>query len=186
MYAVVGYFGPQTEEQIKNVWHGLYEQGISDYGFRVGGNRPHITFASYDSVDESAFIDDMESYYKEQECVEVEMNTLGTFIGSGTLFITATVTSNLLEFHRNHHDAFHSYKDDPNSLYLPGKWIPHCTLANYLEGENLLKAFQYCSENLESLKATIGEIALIKVVKEDDEVKEAVNLFSVDLEGKNS
>ncbi|KGX84879.1 2'-5' RNA ligase family protein [Pontibacillus marinus] len=181
MYAVVGYFGPQTEEQIQAIWKDLSEQGISDYAYRVGGNRPHITFAGYDEVDESSFITDLESYYNDKEAVDVEMNVLGTFIGSSTLFITPIMTKELLNFHCDHHEAFHSYQDNPESLYQPGKWIPHCTIANYLDGDALQQAFDYCSKQLTPLKATIQEISLIKVVREEGEVKEAVNLFSVTL-----
>lgn len=182
MYAVVGYFGPQTEEQITQVWESLKESGISDYAFKVEGSRPHVTFAAYDTVDQSAFINDLDNYYKGKEAIIVEMNVLGTFIGSGTLFITPTMTRELLNFHWNHHEAFHSYLDDPDSYYLPGQWIPHCTLANHLEGEMLQKAFDYCTKHLTPIKATIQEIALVKVEKEDGEVKEAVNLYSVELD----
>jgi len=181
MYAVVGYFGPQTEEQIKTTWNELSEQGISDYAFDVAGNKPHITFASYDEVDESSFIEDLESYYKDKEAVDVEMSVLGTFLGSGTLFVTATMTKKLIDFHYDHHEVFHSYQDSPDSLYLPGKWIPHCTIANYLKGNDLQRAFEYCTTNMNPLKATIQEVALIKVITENNEVKEAVNLFSIEL-----
>ena len=80
-------------------------------------------------------------FYKGKEKVRLDFQTVGTFINTQTLFYSPSVTEELLELHSDHHRNFASFIDDEELVYLPGKWVPHCTLANRLSEEKLQNSY---------------------------------------------
>ncbi|RLQ94277.1 2'-5' RNA ligase family protein [Falsibacillus albus] len=163
MYWIIMLFDENTEGQIKSLWNELSNEKISFYGEKFQDARPHITLGSYKNLNKMEFIKDLEIFYDRKPRMNVTFNTVGSFLNYGTLFLQPTVTSELLQFHRLHHEGFIKYSDHANPLYLPGKWIPHCTLANKLEPDILSKAFQYCLEHSEKIAGEIVEIGLIEM-----------------------
>lgn len=123
----------------------------------------------------------MNKFYDSRPSIDVSLSVLGTFLNSGTLFVVPTQTKQLLDFHNNHHEYFKLYNDEPNSFYLPNKWIPHCTIANRLSQDKLVEAFNYCSKNIDIVKAQISEIVLIKVGNESSESSGVSTIHSVKL-----
>ncbi|MCP8616232.1 2'-5' RNA ligase family protein [Salirhabdus salicampi] len=136
MYGLVALFDERTEELIKNLWEELKEKSISSYAYEVKDRKPHITLASYDSLNKTDFIKQMDVIYEKQSVIDFKFNTIGSFLNSGTLFYSPTVTKNLIEFHSNHHKNFERFHENPDSLYLPDNWIPHCTIANRYPQKN--------------------------------------------------
>ena len=61
----------------------------------------------------------------------VTFPSVGIFPTNGTVFLAPTVTNELLKLHHSYHDYFKTFHN-PNSYYVPGKWVPHCTIANRL------------------------------------------------------
>jgi 2'-5' RNA ligase len=162
MYGFIAIFDEKTEQRIEDIWKGLEENLISFYAFEVENRRPHITLACYNYISKNDFIKQMSDFYKDKPAIDVTFNTIGSFLNSGTLFYSPTVTKDLIEFHFNHHRHFEQFNDDPNSLYLPDNWIPHCTIANRLSSEKLSEAFNYCSKR-DTLCGKIKEVALIDI-----------------------
>lgn len=164
MYGLIALFDQNTEQLIKEIWKELKMQSISFYAEEVENRKPHITLASYNQLEQGDFIQWMDQFYDSISQVEITFNTLGTFLNSGTLFLTPTMSTSLSNLHRNHHDYFKKFNDNPDSLYLPGKWIPHCTLANRLTHKKLCEAFSYCSQKIGTIQARITEVALIETI----------------------
>ncbi|MFJ7935579.1 2'-5' RNA ligase family protein [Sporosarcina sp. NPDC096371] len=163
MYAIIAVFDEKTEQIIKDIWKELKDLSISFYAYEVENRKPHITLASYMDINIAEYVRQMEVFYKDQESINVSLNSIGSFMNSGTLFFSPTVTKDLFELHSDHHKEFKQFNDDPSSLYLPDRWIPHCTIANRLSPEKLSEAFNYCSKRNNTLFAQIKEIALIDV-----------------------
>ncbi|KLV14435.1 hypothetical protein CHH55_23935 [Niallia circulans] len=163
MYAVVALFNPELEQSIKTIWEGLESNGISYYAREVEDRVPHITIANYKEIPVRNFINKMRTFYKDKEKVRLDFQTVGSFINTKTLFYSPTITEELLDLHSNHHRNFASFIDDKESVYLPGKWIPHCTLANRLSEEKLQDAYNYCLKINEKLKGEINRIGLIRI-----------------------
>lgn len=164
MYAVIAIFDHKTEQTIKNIWEELMDQSISFYAYEIEDRRPHITLASYNQLNQNDFIRDMDWFYDKQISVPINFNSIGSFLNSGTLYLSPTFTKGLFELHVNHHQHFKQYNDEPNSLYLPNNWIPHCTIANRLSSTKLAEAFAYCSKRCKIINGAIKEIALIKLL----------------------
>lgn len=162
-YAFVAYFDNKTETLMKNIWKDLSVKNITQYGVENKGKRPHITIADYDSLAKDVLIEMLDSYYEDKYKVDICLNIIGTFIKTGTLFIAPALSTELWSFHKEHHDYFNEFDKDKSSLYLPGSWIPHCTIASRLNEETMLEAFKYCKKNIDKLYCQISEVALIEI-----------------------
>lgn len=168
MYGVIAKFDENTDQIIKDIWRELREKSISFYADEVVNRVPHITLASYGEININEFIDEINSFYDDKKGFEIIFNSIGSFLNSGTLFLSPVVNSQLLEFHTHHHKYFQKYNDNPNSLYLPDKWLPHCTLANRLTPEKLSEAFMYCLQRNDSINGIIKEIAVIEMISKNN------------------
>lgn len=177
MYAVIALFDTVLEQRIKKIWEELEKNKISYYAREVEDRVPHITLASYKEVSVTNFINEMETFYKDKGKIQVEFQAVGSFINTKTLFYSPTVTKELIELHSDHHRYFASFNNDEESLYLPGKWVPHCTLANRLSKEKLQDGYSYCLKINEKLEGEINRIGLIRV----DSSKHAPVIYSKSL-----
>lgn len=169
-YAFVGYLDHKTETFFQSLWKDLSDKDISQYGVETKGKRPHITIADYDNLDKNSFIRLADKFYEDKININITLNILGTFINTGTLFLAPTLSTELLDFHRKHHNSFKTFNENENSLYLPGKWIPHCTIASRLSEDKMVQAFRYCKNNIDKIHCKLNEIALIEVKLNDDGV----------------
>ena len=165
MYGLIAAFDQSTESFIKNVWKELKEKSISSYAYEVEDRIPHITLASYNQLNRGDFFDQMDETYQYQSKIDINFKSIGSFLKSGALYYSPTVTKGLYELHSNHHKDFGRFHDDSNSLYLPDHWIPHCTIANRLTQGKLQEAFHYCSKRHTTLFGKIVKVALIEVTE---------------------
>lgn len=181
-YAFVGYLDHETEVNFQGLWKDLSEKDISQYGVETKGKRPHITIADYDNLDKNKFIQLADKLYEDKQKIDMALNILGTFINSGTLFIAPTLSTNLLDFHRSHHNYFRTFNQNENSFYLPDKWSPHCTIASRLDEDKMVQAFRYCKNNIDKIYSKLSEIALIELKLNNDGVAiENTIVFSKEL-----
>ncbi|MFD3449407.1 2'-5' RNA ligase family protein [Microbacteriaceae bacterium 4G12] len=162
MYAVIALFDEKTENTIQNIWNELYETGLSYYSKAFANRRPHITIASYQMLNKEPFMRLLHDFCNETESIPITLSTLGTFLQSKTVFLSPTPTKTLFDWHFNYHEKFKNYHDT-SSLYVPEKWIPHCTIANHLTEDQFQETFQYCADKFETLHAHIKEITLIEL-----------------------
>lgn len=162
-YAVVGYLDNETENKFKNIWRSLSDKGLTNYGFETKGKRPHITIADYDSLDKEKFLRLFDEYYENIEKINISLSILGTFIDTGTLFIAPSLSEKLITFHNNHHNVFNEFNLNKNSLYLPNKWFPHCTIASRLDEDKALQVFKFCQSNINKISGELSEIALVQI-----------------------
>ncbi|BCB03713.1 2'-5' RNA ligase family protein [Bacillus sp. KH172YL63] len=181
MYWVIALFDSKTESTIENIWKELTVKDISYYEEEIDDARPHITLGSYTELDKEAYIQSLETFYEGKEAVNLTFNTVGSFMNFGTLFLSPTVTKELLDFHSSHHDHFHSFQGTANHLYLPGSWIPHCTLANKLPPEKLAEGFKHCLERGDLIEGQVTSIALIELVDDTSECMDAPIVYEKQL-----
>jgi 2'-5' RNA ligase len=178
MYWVIALFDTKTEQVIKNIWDELSANSISYYSDVVKNGRPHLTLGNYYELDKDEYIGLMDTFYEDKECFDITFNTIGSFLNYLTLFLSPTITKELINFHTNHHIFFEKFNKNANSYYLPDQWIPHCTLANKLPREQLSEAFNHCLKNFKTIKGSIKEVALIEMVGEYSESFEAPIIYS--------
>jgi 2'-5' RNA ligase len=178
MYWVIALFDKETETLINNIWEELREESISYYIDEVQDGRPHLTLASYNELDKKNYIRQMEIFYDNKRSFDITFNHIGSFLNYNTLFLSPTLTMQLLDFHTEHHKHFDTYHREANKLYEPGQWIPHISLANKLEPDQLSKAFHYCVERIGLTESRIEEVGLIELVDQDHDAMEAPIIYS--------
>ncbi|PGL73273.1 2'-5' RNA ligase family protein [Bacillus sp. AFS055030] len=168
MYGVVALFDAKTEQIIKDIWTELREKSISFYADEVVDRKPHITLASYHDLDKLSFIEHLDDFYENKQEIEISFTSIGSFLNTGILYFSPIVTKHLIEFHENFHIQFRQFNDDPNSMYLPEKWVPHCTLANRLLPDKLVEAYNYCLHRNDTIVGKIQEIGIIEMVNKSN------------------
>lgn len=160
MYAVVAVFNPELERAIIEVWDELKEKGISAYASQVKNRRPHITLGDGQQLDPVRFSEDFVRYYRDHKPIEVRLASIGSFIRTGILYYSPVLSEELTALHRDFHKQFLPPDGNESSLYRPGSWIPHCTIANRLSTEEQLKAFELVKDR-EIPQGSIGGLSLL-------------------------
>ncbi|QWG27907.1 2'-5' RNA ligase family protein [Bacillus mycoides] len=131
---------------------------------QLAGVEPHITLADYNELDVNLYTEKLKEFVAFQENIAaVTFPSVGTFPANGTIFLAPTITDELLRFHHSYHDYFKTFHDNPNSYYVPGKWVPHCTIANGLNVNQFLSVMEYIYEKFNVTTASIEKLKLIKV-----------------------
>jgi hypothetical protein len=86
----------------------------------------------------------------------LHLYVLGTIPGSvGALFLGVRATADLLAFHADVHAALAGQAVEHWPYYLPGNWVPHCTLAEGLDKAQAPQAFGLLY-GFEPIKATVS------------------------------
>ncbi|EJS01861.1 2'-5' RNA ligase family protein [Bacillus mycoides] len=135
---------------------------------QLAGVEPHITLADYNELDVNLYTEKLKEFVAFQENIAaVTFPSVGTFPTNGTIFLAPTITNELLKFHHSYHDYFKTFHDNLQSYYVPGKWVPHCTIANGLNSNQFLSVMEYIYEKFDVTLASIEKLKLIKVNYED-------------------
>ncbi|WP_276310202.1 2'-5' RNA ligase family protein [Bacillus salacetis] len=113
--------------------------------------------------DETSFAKQLEDLYKYMKPIKISFNSVGSFFESGALYLSPVMTTELYELHCKHHQVLQGYGNSSSPFYLPGQWVPHCTIANRLSSRELAEAYSYCINRIHPLSGEITKIALIKV-----------------------
>ncbi len=161
-FAVLLFFDTSTEAVIKSAWKELADTGIAPYMYQ-SANRPHLTLAIYQYLDLATCEQQLKSFAPKTDPLPVGFQHLGIFPTiPATVFLGATVTVSLLELHAQIHESLHPISTDSNPYYLPGKWIPHCTVALELEPRLIAQALEIGLQISLPLHGEITEIGVIE------------------------
>jgi 2'-5' RNA ligase len=143
-YAVMLYFDNQTERAISKVWQTLAENNLTT-GVLYTGIRPHISLAIYDEIDCQPCENELIKISSMTAYMAINFAYLGIFTNPVPVVFAALIpTKELLDFHENLHSILFSKTKKPWELYKPGKWVPHCTLAQDFNIENLTEIIDRC------------------------------------------
>lgn len=135
---------------------------------QLAGVEPHITLADYNELDVNLYTEKLKEFVAFQENIAaVTFPSVGTFPTNGTIFLAPTITDELLRLHHSYHDYFIVFHDNLQSYYVPGKWVPHCTIANGLNSNQFLSVMECIYEKFDVTLASIEKLKLIKVNYED-------------------
>jgi len=145
-YAVELYFDEATDEAVRAIWHRLADAGIST-GALVNGARPHISLGGCQELDATRFRSALMSFAHKSPPLEFALASVGVFpTAEGVVFLAPAVTRDLLNLHEAIHTVFAEYAVSPWTLYLPGNWVPHCTLALNLPQDRIAAAVDLCRD----------------------------------------
>jgi len=161
-YAVELYFDSQTEKCVWDLRHALIEQGITSTISELG-DRPHISLAVFSNVNCDDLILLTKEYADKIEPFNFQLSAIGAFpTDENVLFLSPVLTTQLLNCHQDFHLRLAESKLTPASYYIPGNWIPHCSVELDIPNEQFPKAVQVCKKAFKPLLGQFQEIGVVE------------------------
>jgi len=131
-YAVELYFDRDTEERIGRLWDVYKERDFTSLLPAIG-SRPHISLAVFTDVILETLNDVVVEVAQSAAPLELGLAAVAGFPGNeGVLFLAPTVSRELVTLHEALHHRLQESGLRANPYYLPGRWVPHCTIASDL------------------------------------------------------
>jgi hypothetical protein len=126
--AVCLLFDARADAAIRQLWDRLEHLGIPTLATHTHGHHaPHLTYASLRSYDVVAVRDAL-SDLPEQEPMTLHLDAFGMFRRS-RCWLAPAASPQLVERQSATIDAVAAARADLHKHYVPGRWIPHVTLA---------------------------------------------------------
>jgi 2'-5' RNA ligase len=160
-HAVVVFFDAETDNMIRALWRRLDDAGIPNPGRRAGrAVPPHMTFALAGAIPVKTR-DVLREELVRLAVPTIWLSTLGTFPTTENLLVLgAVVDSELLAVHSGIHDVLAKRVRAPSAYYLPGSWVPHCTMATGIDDEQVIAGFT-ALHPVPRISASVSEIAVV-------------------------
>lgn len=155
------FFDSEADREIRSLWQRLEQAGIPSLATRTHGqHRPHVSFAIAGSIP-PAIREALRTDLARLSIPRLWLSTLGAFSSADTvLMLAAVVDTELLAVHSAIHDVLAGHVRAPSAYYLPGSWIPHCTLTQGIDPPQIAAAFATLYP-VNPIRATLTEAAII-------------------------
>lgn len=153
-YAIELFFDEQADTAVRRLWHRLAASGLPSLEtLGHGRHRPHVSLTVLETAPPPAVVD-------VRRLPALRFSTLGTFDGGGgVLFLAPVVTAPLLAVHARLDDVLREQGIVRWPHYLPGSWVPHCTLAMNLTPAELSAAAGLLA-GFRQIRADVTEVGI--------------------------
>lgn len=128
MQGIISLLDENADRQIRHIWDLLEE--------RLGCNQarqslaPHVSWHVAGDYPYDALHDGLTRLVNGHAPLQTLTAGLGIFLQpTPVLFLTVTVTEEILAFHSLIHTFAQPLATDANPCYMPDRWVPHITLA---------------------------------------------------------
>ena len=175
-YAVQLYIDSATDTTVRKLWDKIAQAGLSSY-MPDSGVRPHVSIAVYDEIDRDIFQSKLRQFADAIAPFPFTLGSIGSFpTEEGVVFLAPIVTEELLAIHSRFHQAFSRYRQHASDYYIPGRWVPHCTVTMDLKSDEISKGVDVCRQILLPVSGKFESIGIIEFFPVKD-------LFGFDLKG---
>jgi len=166
-FAVEMFFDEKADKLVREIWEDLAQAKVNS--FMIDGDyRPHVTLGVLEGYTSPGFENEFRSFC-ERPAFPIKFDCLGVFPRpEGVIFLGAVVTEQLFSVHREFQTQFSKLMSGVRPYYLPGNWVPHCTLAYGLFVDAIPAAVEVCSRFTFPVTAQIKAISLVEVPKHRD------------------
>jgi 2'-5' RNA ligase len=164
-FAVEMFFDDNADKVVREVWHELARANVTSSQID-GGYRPHVTLGVFEGYTSPQFENEFRSFLGKRGAFPIKLDYLGVFPRTeGVVYFGAVVTGQLLSVHGEFTRHFGPLMMGVRPYYLPGSWVPHCTLAYGLSSAGIPAAVEVCSRSMLPITAQVKEIALVEIPK---------------------
>jgi 2'-5' RNA ligase len=161
-YAIELKLNENSAQQVLELWENLAAESISSLMLDIG-SWPHISLAVFENIDPIVLRQMLSRFASETSPFSVILASVGAFPGdAGAVFLAPVVTQELLEIHRRFHRLLEDTGLECMGYYLPGSWIPHCTVAFGVEENKIGTAAEMCLRSGAFGRVGIDEVCLIE------------------------
>ena len=135
-------------------------------GLPCGVVEPHVSLAVYDdraAVDPDKLVAALDRLAPRHAPTPVTFASVGVFpTEERVLFLAPVVSPRLLALHHAYHSLTAELRPRCREHYLPGNWVPHCTLAMLLPLPELLRALEQLAGQWTPLSGEVRHVALVE------------------------
>jgi 2'-5' RNA ligase len=173
-FAVEMYFDRTTEDALRGLRLILAQSGVRPVLDELG-DRPHISLGVFSQLDVNSFERCLREFARDRSPLFVRLEGVGSF--PGVVFLRPEKTAALLRIHSEFHAPLGKQDVRSTEYYLPGNWVPHCTMAQDVEEALMEKAIQTIGRNFQPMTGEILEMGLV-------EFRPVVSLYRFPLGGQ--
>ncbi|HET6625764.1 MAG TPA: 2'-5' RNA ligase family protein [Nocardioidaceae bacterium] len=157
--AVCLLFDARTDAAVRSLWQRLEDAGVPTLLSHTHGKHvPHLSYAVLRSFDVDAVREAMD-LLPDEGPMTLHFDALGMFRRSRSWLVPA-VTSDIAARQERVVQAVESTGADVHRHYLPGVWVPHCTVAPRIRLDELPKLAALVYDVL-PLVSTVEAAALV-------------------------
>lgn len=161
MYLVSIYFDEKTNKHIQRFVNQVAER--TDNRCMLDGNvPPHITISAFETQDEGAAIEALDSMAKELRAGSLTWASVGQFFPY-VIYMAPVLNAYLHEMSELIYDALSGVEGvQVNTHYMPFQWMPHTTIAKKLSKEEMQVAFEVLQNGFGMFEGEVARIGLAK------------------------
>lgn len=161
-FAIQLFFDPRCQSRLRRLVSSMRET-------QLGGTvliedvkaRFHITLAVCDHVNEPVLERVLKEIAADTQSLPVILSSLGIFPSADSvMFLAPVVDQELLDVHRKVHERVSEFSESPWKLYMPGRWVPHCTLALKLPRDGVRRALDHLMESTFPITGELIELGV--------------------------
>ena len=162
-YAVELFYDHESESAVREIWDGL-GAALGKPSLSELGGRPHVSLAVYgDGLDTTGFQESLHEFANSIDPFDFCLSSVGSFPGQeGVVFLAPVVSLQMLDVHARFHKVFSRNDELGMAYYLPGNWVPHCTVAIDLSAAEAKEAVAYCRESFQPITGRFQQIGLVE------------------------
>ncbi|GAA4443253.1 2'-5' RNA ligase family protein [Actinokineospora soli] len=134
---VVVLFDPEADAAVRALWSRLDAAGLPPSRH----SPPHLTFAVASEIP-ARTRDALRAELRVLHIPSLFFGSLSTFANTENVLMLSAVTDpELLAVHSAVHDVLAGHVRNPSAYYLPGSWVPHCTLLQQVSVDDVVRGF---------------------------------------------
>jgi 2'-5' RNA ligase len=125
---------------------------------------PHVTLAAFGNLDVERFRPTFVEIAGRTSAVATTLASLGVFpTEEGVVFLAPTISRQLVELHLEMLARLQDVGAEVEPYWLPGQWVPHCTLAIGIPRERMSSALSLVYETLKPISASLTRLSLFDI-----------------------
>jgi 2'-5' RNA ligase len=162
-FAVELYLDGESDRRVRALWRMLAEAGAGSRA-EHGGAAPHVSLATFEHVDHPHAVAALSRFVESCEPLTISFNSVGSFQSpERVIFLAPARDESLLATHAEFHGFLRSMALESSALYAPGRWVPHCTLAQRVPADAFEAVLRKAQDALVPFDATLLEIGLVEL-----------------------
>ncbi|HEY5039879.1 MAG TPA: 2'-5' RNA ligase family protein [bacterium] len=161
-FAIVLLFDEKSDKAVRRLGRLLEKKQVPSIFLELGAD-PHLSLADFEDFDFERLFPRLKKIVSDFYPMPFSLSSLANFPGkAGVLFLAPIVTVELLQFHSRLHKSIRSVVQEMNPFYVPGHWVPHCTVAMNLSPKKIVKGFRIIREINFPISGRYNRLALVK------------------------
>jgi 2'-5' RNA ligase len=156
------YFDAEADGRVRALWGTLATAGAGSCVENVG-SAPHVSLAVFDELERSRAVSALSRFVESCEPLTVSFRGVEMFDQPDrVIYLALAADEELFAVHAELHAFLRSMRLSSSPLYLPGRWIPHCTLAQHVPAHVFDAAVAVARGEFQQFDANLSEIALVE------------------------